>query len=55
MNDPAGKNQPHEGCEAIKSKVSHKVGRRNREKIKILFKINLIRSVDESRKDIHQF
>ena len=55
MNDPVGKNQSHTGDDAIKSKVSHKAGRRNRGKIKILFKINLIRSVDESRKDIHQF
>ncbi len=55
MNDSVVKNQPHEGSEAIKSKVSQKLGKRNREKIKILFKINLIRSVDESRKDIHQF
>ena len=55
MNDQAGKNQPHEGSEIIKSKVSQKLGRRNREKIKFLFKINMIRSVDGSRKDIHQF
>ena len=55
MDDPVGKNQPQKEIEVVKSKASHRVGKRNRGKIKFLFKINMIRSADESRRDILQY
>jgi hypothetical protein len=55
MNYHAGKNMIYKKVEALKSMVSHRMGWKNKEKIKLLFKVNLIRSVDESRRDILQF
>jgi hypothetical protein len=55
MNETVKKNHPQKEIEAVESKASHRVGRRKRGEIKILFKINMIRSVDESRRDILQF
>lgn len=55
MNYPERKKMIHRKVEALKSMVSHGMGRKNKDKIKLLFKVNLIRSVDESRRDILQF
>lgn len=49
------KNAFNRGLEVLKTIVTQRMGRRNKDKIRILFKVNLIRSADESRRDILQF
>jgi len=55
MHDNGKKNAFNRGLEALKTIVTQTMGWKNKDKIRILFKVNLIRSVDESRRDILQF
>lgn len=55
MHYSGKKNAFNRGLETLKTIVAQRMGRRGRDKIRILFKVNLIRSVDESKRDILQF